>query len=197
MFGMSRKERYGVVTLVVALDEAAAPSVRAVVARAAQRIVDADGRFEVASAEVAAACAALLDHLDHATHVAHGGEEVDDEAAADAFGQEQFADLSTRYLSSAPSGSGGPSTTASDAAGPEPGERRFVAMVTVGYAGQAPALETDLHDRDALTAALREVVSLHHADRLLLAHVHGAPAHADDKLTDEQMLVCFPELMAI
>jgi uncharacterized membrane protein len=49
----------------------------------------------------------------------------------------------------------------------------------------------------ALQAALKDVLALHHENALLLAHIHHAPAHPDDKLTDEQLLVHYPELLSL
>jgi Protein of unknown function (DUF1517) len=184
----SKKKRYGVTNVFVALDQAAFSRVLDVCARAEDEIAAGGEDFAIASAAVAKVAGFLLDATDHATHAAVFGEQFRDEGEAGAFGQECFTELSTRYLSGP---DGGEATRAL------PGEKRAVVMLTVAYAGERPALEEPPGSVLALQAALRDILALHHANGLLLAHIHHAPAHPDDKLTDEQLLVHYPELLSL
>lgn len=181
--------RHVVTNLFVALDTFA--PVLDECARSERRIVESDGDFDVASEELARIAGTLLDLRPKWTHAALFGEVLKSADDADAVAQECFADLSTRYLS-------GPDGT-SDAhqVDVQPGERRAVVMLTLAYQGEEPALERDVADAVGLEEALRAIVSLHHRGRLLVAHIHHAPAHPEDRLTDEQMLVNYPELMSL
>lgn len=187
LFG--KKKRFVVTNLFVAVDESAFVPVLTLCARAEQRIVASEGNFDVASEQIAKVAGGLIDVREHWTHAALFGDVVDDEGQADSIAQEAFADLSTRYLSAG-----------DDDARPvevNPGERRAVAMLTVAFEGEEATLERDVENVLLLEESLQRIVALHHQGRLLVAHVHHAPAHPEDKLTDEQLLVNYPELMTL
>lgn len=190
LFG--KKKRFVVTNLFVAVDGAAFTAILTLCGRAEQRIVASEGDFDVASEQIAKVAGGLIDQREHWTHAAIFGDVVDDEGQADATAQEAFADLSTRYLSA---GDEEPRPEAKVSV--EPGERRAVAMLTVAYEGEEPALERDAGNVVELEEALQKIVALHHQGRLLVAHVHHAPAHPEDRLTDEQLLVNYPELMTL
>lgn len=188
----SKKKRVVVSNVFVALDQGAFSRALAVCASAEEEIAAGGEDFAVASAAVAKVAGFLLDATDHATHAAVFGEQFKDEGEAGTYGQECFADLSSRYLA-------GPDDAEAARARSEelPGEKRAVVMLTVAYEGERPALEEPPGSVLALQAALKDILALHHAGALLLAHIHHAPAHADDKLTDEQLLVHYPELLSL
>ena len=184
----SRRPRIVVTNLFVALDTASFADVLTLCTQAEARIAEGGADFRVASDALAQVCGALLDRLANATHAACFGEVFDREDEAFAFGQACFADLSSRYLAAPDTGTPAPA---------EPGERRAVVMLTAAFNGEQPALEGALDSGPAVEAALRALVALHHQDALLVAHIHHAPAHPDDRLTDEQMLVNYPELLSL
>jgi hypothetical protein len=186
-----KKPRIAVVNLLVALDAAAAAPVRDAAVGATRRIVDARGDFDVTKDAVDRMVRLLLEHADAWTHVASGGEIFDDAAAADAYGAECFADLSSRYLA------GGDREAHPEAKAVRPGHERTVVMITLAYQGTCEPLEQPLADRLPLEEALRAVLALLAADRVDLAHLHVAPAHDGDHLDDERMLVGFPELLTL
>ena len=188
LFG--RKRRFVVTNLFVAVDESAFSAILTLCSGAQKRIADSGDDFAVASEELAHVAGGLLDRLDSATHAACFGEVFDDEGEAGDHGQECFAELSTRYLAAPDDARGAPEQAM-------PGERRAVVMLTVGYEGERPALENPPDSVVALKEALTQLVALHHMDALLLAHVHHAPSHPEDKLTDEQMLANYPELLSL
>ena len=72
-------------------------------------------------------------------------------------------------------------------------ERRCVVMLTCSYAGENEDVERELHDRLDLARVLQGIVALNERGALTSAHLHVAPAHPDDRLTDEQMLGFDPE----
>lgn len=183
------RKRYVVTNVFVALDEAAFSPILEVCGEAQRRIVGQPDDFEVATGELARVAGAVLDRRDHMTHAACFGEVFDDEGDAESAGQSAFADLSTRYLAAADDG-GAPSEIM-------PGERRAVVMLTIAYEGEERALEGDLGSVVDVEDALKAIIEMHHRGRLLLAHLHHAPAHPEDKLTDEQLLVNYPELLSL
>jgi hypothetical protein len=190
LFG--KKKRFVVTNLFVAVDASAFLPVLTLCARAEQRIVASDGNFDVASEQIAKVAGGLIDQREHWTHAALFGDVVDDEGQADAVAQEAYADMSTRYLSA-----GDDDDKGSVEVEVNPGERRAVAMLTVAFEGEEAALERDVENVVLLEESLQKIVALHHQGRLLVAHVHHAPAHPEDKLTDEQLLVNYPELMTL
>ena len=191
-FGKKKKERHVVATVLVAIDGEAFQPLLATTARAAQAIITAGGDFDVASRKLADVARALLDHEVNWSAGALGGDVYD--AEEDAAGQiaDVYADLSGRYRSAGdddavPRESG---TGTSD-------ERRCVVMLTCSYAGENDDVERELHDRLDLARVLQGIVALHERGALTSAHLHVAPAHPDDRLTDEQMLALFPELVPL
>jgi uncharacterized membrane protein len=69
--------------------------------------------------------------------------------------------------------------------------------LTIATEGEVPALETDLADLDALTDGLKTLSTLHYQERLRAVQVHFAPAKFGDRLTDEQLLSNYPELIPL
>lgn len=192
MFGFARKkkDRVAVATLALCIDGEGFGPVQRKVNAAADRIVQADGGFDVAAHETADVARALLDHEDHWHSGALAGDVFDAEEDASAHLGEVYADLSSRYASS----EGGDRREQGDGTS---AERRCVAMITVAYRGESADVERDLHDRLDAARVLRGIVALREQGALLAAQVHVAPSHPDDRLTDEQLLANFPELVAL
>jgi hypothetical protein len=195
IFGFGKKKRHVVATALVAVDGDAVAPVMARAVTAARAIVDAasgdgDEAFGVASAEVAAVARTLLDHELDWRDASLGGDVYDSEAEAAAGLADVFADLSGRYLA----GDGAAEAPGSVAAA---ASRRCVVMLTVVYAGERDDIERELNDRRDLQSVLTGIVGLHERNALLAAQVHVAPAHPEDRLTDEQLLLCFPELQSV
>jgi len=193
-FGKKKKDsRHVVATVLVAVDGDAFVPAIVKVTRAAQRLAADDGRgvdtFAGASQALADTARVLLDHEANWDQAALGGDVFDSEDDASAQVAEVYADLSGRYSSS-------PADNDLDkAAGDDTSrERRAVVMLTACYQGEDADVERELNDRLDLARVLRGLIALHERDALLAAHIHVAPAHVDDRLTDEQLLMLFPEL---
>ena len=195
-FGKKKKDsRHVVATVLVAVDgEAFVPAI-VKVTRAAQRIAADEGRgadtFAGASQALADTARVLLDHEVNWDSAALGGDVFDSEEDASAQVAEVYADLSGRYSA------GADDEMSKDDADGTSRERRAVVMLTACYQGQDDDIERELNDRLDVARVLRGLIALHERDALLAAQIHVAPAHVDDRLTDEQLLVLFPELSSI
>lgn len=186
-----KKPRIVVANLLVALDGADGRAVLPELVDATRRIAQDGTDFAVASTQVARACELLLGRETAWSHAAHWGEIFTDEGDASAYADDAFADASGRYLSEGAEADQG---RADDDA---PAHDKVVAMITVAYEGEQSALEAPANDVVALRAALDAIRALHARDALLVAHLHVAPSHPEERLTDERLLVSFPELMSL
>ncbi len=52
-------------------------------------------------------------------------------------------------------------------------------------------------DREALEDGLKSIINLHYQGRLRAIQVHFSPAQLGDELTNEQLLLNFPELLPL
>ena len=191
--GKKKKNRHVVATILVAVDGDAFGALLTTTARAANAIVKSDGDFEVAADKLAEVARALLDHEPSWTAAALGGDVFDDEGDAATQVSEVWADLSSRYRSSDDGGDVIPRAAGEGTSR----ERRCVVMLQASYVGEREDIERELHDRLDLARVLRGLVALASSDALTSVHLHVAPAHPDDRLTDEQLLALFPELTSL
>ncbi len=190
MFSWFGQKRYVVATVLVGLSGLTAAPLLGVLNRASRKILDSDGDFAVTSAELATACGALIDYETSWTHTANWGEVFTKEEQAGDYGAEMFTDLSQRYLSS-----GEESSQAIPPSAKPP--QNIVVMLTVAYLGEEPTLENPLTSATGLQQALNAIVSLYRKNQLQLAHLHYAPARFGDDLDADQLLVNYPELVAL
>ena len=78
-----------------------------------------------------------------------------------------------------------------------PVTRNLIVMITVAYTGEVPELEADLANMSALKAGLKALINLHYQQKLEAIQVHFSPAQLGDELTNDQLLVNFPELVPL
>jgi len=191
VFNWLRGKRYVVTTIMVGLNGRVAAPLLATLNRATQTIVEYDGEFEVASAELSRIAGALVDYETSWSHSANWGEVFKKEEEAGDYGADCFAQNSQRYLSSGD----GPVTETAPVQVKAP--QNIVVMLTVAYEGEIQDLEASLTSTESLKRALSAIVALHNRDQLQVAHLHYAPAHFGDDLDDDQLLVNYPELVAL
>lgn len=195
--GLFDRKRHTVTTIIVVVDAEDARSTYSILERATNRISAAEDDHGAASAAVADVAGFLLQSRAAWTHVANWGEVFRREEDAASYGDEMFAECAGRYLSSSDAGGRAPTEGESQlralrgGGGPHP----VVVMLTIGYQGEVPALEKTLATRNDVDAALSAVIALHHRDALDLAALHFAPNHADEVVTDDQLVMNFPELL--
>jgi hypothetical protein len=158
----------------------------------AQRAVDNKGDLDTVGEDLVELCQTLLQYDVYWHSAANEGDVFwSEEDAADSL-DEQFFDSAQRY---------GNSEDAPESL--DPGElaipitQNIVVILTLAYEGESPELETDLSDISALRKALKAIAQLHFRGQLRAMQVHFAPAQLGDQLTDQQLLMNFPELLPL
>jgi Protein of unknown function (DUF1517) len=160
----------------------------------ARDAIDADGDLTVLGECLVEVCNHLLQYDNYWQSAANEGDVFWDEGEAGDYVEELFTDSAERYLSE-------PEYTDSvyDKNSPLslPVTRNVVVMITVAYEGEVPALETDIADISALKLGLKAMINLHYQQKLRAVQVHFSPAQLGDELTNDQLLVNFPELIPL
>jgi hypothetical protein len=160
--------------------------------QAALKAIEADGDFEVMGEGLVDICQHLIQMQCNWQAAANEGDVFWDEGEAGDYITALFTDSAQRYLSDAIADdfdSDSPLTLAVT--------HHLVVMIAIAYTGEAPALETNLADRHALEEGLKTVMNLHYQGQLEAIQVHFSPAQLGDILTEEQVLLNFPELMPL
>lgn len=160
----------------------------------ARRAIAADGDLEVLGEGLVEICNHLLQYDNYWQSAANEGDVFWDEGAAGDYVEELFTDSADRYLSEPQY-----SDSVYDRNSPLslPVTRNVVVMITVAYEGEVPALETDLANISALKVGLKALINLNYQQRLRAIQVHFSPAQLGDELTNDQLLVNFPELIPL
>jgi hypothetical protein len=162
--------------------------------QAAYKTIEADGDFEAMGEGLVDICQHLIQMQNYWQSAANEGDVFWDEGEAGDYVTALFTDSAQRYLSDA------------IAADFDPDEdspltlsltRNLIVMIAIAYTGEAPALETNLADRHALVEGLKTVMNLHYQGQLEAMQVHFSPAQLGDILTEEQVLINFPELIPL
>jgi hypothetical protein len=188
------RTRFVVCRLFIHLTGEEAAPLLGVLNRAAREAVNADGDLAVLGAGLVEICQNLLQHDLYWQSAANEGNVFWDEGEAGDYINELFTDSAQRYLSE-------PNLTPSPLEPNQPLSlpitHNLIVMITVAYIGEVPELETDLANLSALKAALTALINLHYQDRLPAIQVHFSPAQLGDQLTNDQVLLNFPELIPL
>jgi hypothetical protein len=159
--------------------------------REARQAVAAEGNLETLGEGLVEIAQSLLQFEMNWQSAANEGDVFWEEGEAAEFVNELFTDSAQRY------GSAERSDTETDDRVSVPLTRNLVVMLTVAYEGEVPALECDLANSIALRAGLKALINLHYEERLRAIQVHFSPAHFAEDLTDEQLLLHYPELIPL
>ncbi|MGB7709344.1 MAG: DUF1517 domain-containing protein [Microcoleus sp.] len=188
------KTRFAVCRVFVHLTGEEVAPVLGVLNSTARDAIDADGDLTVLGECLVEVCNHLLQYDNYWQSAANEGDVFWDEGEAGDYVEELFTDSAERYLSE-------PQYTdsVSDKNSPLslPVTRNVVVMLTVAYEGEVPALETDLANISALKLGLKAMINLHYQQKLRAVQVHFSPAQLGDELTNDQLLVNFPELIPL
>ena len=160
--------------------------------RTGREAIDSEGDLEVMGEGLVEICQNLLQMNLYWFSVANEGDVFWSEGEAGDYVNELFTDSAARYLSESVSGEVGekePLTL--------PVTDNLVVMITIAFEGESAALETSLADREALEDGLKSIINLHYQGRLRAIQVHFSPAQLGDELTNEQLLLNFPELLPL
>jgi uncharacterized membrane protein len=160
--------------------------------RTGREAIDSEGDLEVMGEGLVEICQNLLQMNLYWFSVANEGDVFWHEGEAGDYVNELFTDSAARYLSESVSsqlGENEPLTL--------PVTDNLVVMITIAFEGESAALETSLADREALEDGLKSIINLHYQGRLRAIQVHFSPAQLGDELTNEQLLLNFPELLPL
>jgi len=160
--------------------------------RTGREAIDSEGDLEVMGEGLVEICQNLLQMNLYWFSVANEGDVFGNEGEAGDYVNELFTDSAARYLSESVSSQVGekePLTL--------PVTDNLVIMITIAFEGESAALETSLADREALEDGLKSIINLHYQGRLRAIQVHFSPAQLGDELTNEQLLLNFPELLPL
>jgi hypothetical protein len=187
------RTRYVVCRLFIHLAGEEVAPLLGILNRAAREAVESDGDLDVLGEGLVEICQNLLQYDVYWQSAANEGDVFWNEGEAGDYVNELFTDSAQRYLSepdfSEPSESDEPLLL--------PVTRNLVVMITVAYTGEVPELETNLASMDALRAGLKALINLHYQERLEAIQVHFSPAQLGDELTNDQLLLNFPELVPL
>jgi hypothetical protein len=190
---LTGKTRYVVSRIFIHLRGPDIPPLLGVLNQAGRAAIDADGDLTVMGESLVDICQHLLQLDASWERAANEGEVFWAEGDAGDYVNELFTDSAQRYLADLPSGA--ESTT--DDWLTIPLTPNLVVMLTVAFTGEVPDLETNLADREALGYGLKALINLHYQHQLEAIQVHFSPAQLGDELSDEQVLLNFPELVPL
>lgn len=186
--------RYVVCRLMVHLSGQEVAPLLGVLNKAAQSALDSEGNLQVMGEGLVDVSQSLLQYRSHWRSAANEGDMFWQEGEAGDYVEELFTDSAQRYLSNSEFEDVSPNLDESLAL---PITHNLVVLITVAFEGEVPQLETDLSDIGALQAGLKALINLHYQERLRAIQVHFSPARLGDELTDEQLLLNFPELIPL
>ncbi|MDF0556059.1 DUF1517 domain-containing protein [Kamptonema sp. UHCC 0994] len=191
---MTGQTRLVVCRLFVHLEGEEVAPLLGVLNRTARQAIDAEGDLEILGQGLVEICTQLLQYDTYWRSAANEGDVFYDESQAADYVDELFTDSAQRYLSE-PDFSG--YNQGKDATLSLPVTKNLIAIITVAYEGEIPTLENDLASMTALKNGLKALINLHYQEKLRAIQVHFSPAQFGDELTDDQVLMNFPELIPL
>lgn len=188
---MSGRTRFVVCRIFLHLAGAEVAPLLGVLNEAGREAIESDGDMQVLGEQMVRVCESLLEYETFWRSASNEGDAVWDEGEAGDYINELFTDSASRY------GSATEFAGNSDADFAIPVTQNVVVMLAVAFEGEAPELETNLADVNALRAGLKALINLHYRGTLRAIQVHFSPAQLGDELTSDQLIENFPELIPL
>lgn len=190
---LTGKRRIVVVRLFIVLIGAESTTLLGVLNRAAQDAIESDGELAIMGESLVEICESLLQRETNWSSVHNEGDVFWSEEEASDYLNELFTDASRRYLSEtdqpSPQDLGQPLTL--------PITPNVVVMLTLALEGEAPDLEADLSNVEALRRGLAQICTLQAQQRLRAIQVNYSPDQMGYVLTDDHLMQQFPELIPL
>lgn len=190
---MTGRTRYVVARIFIHLRGQEIAPILGVLNQAGRNSIESEGDLEVTGEGLVEICQNLLRMNVYWESAANEGDVFWDEGEARDFVNELFTDSAQRYLAEM-KGEDLPDSTIPLSL---PATSNIVIMLTVASTGEIPDLETNLAEREALEYGLKALINLHYQHKLEAIQVHFSPAQLGDELTNEQVLLNFPELIPL
>ncbi len=190
---MTGRTRYVVARIFIHLRGQEIAPILGVLNQVGRNSIESEGDLEVTGEALVEICQNLLQMNVYWESAANEGDVFWDEGEAGDFVNELFTDSAQRYLAEM-TGEDLPDSTIPLSL---PATSNIVIMLTVASTGEIPDLETNLSDREALEYGLKALINLHYQHKLEAIQVHFSPAQLGDELTNEQVLLNFPELIPL
>jgi hypothetical protein len=190
---MTGKTRYGVTRLFIHLSGDNVTPLLGLLNQQAREAVDSEGDFDVLGEGLVDISQKLIEMRYSWQSAANEGDIFWDEGEAGDYVTELFTDSAQRYLSEPNLDDIGEENTPLSL----PVTPNVIVMITIAFTGESPDLETNLADFEALECGLKALINLQYNGKLEAIQVHFSPAQFGDILTDEQLLVNFPELVPL
>lgn len=189
---MTGKTRYVVSRIFLHLSGEEITPLLGILNEAARNAIDNDGDLEIIGEGLVTVCQSLLQRQTYWQSVANEGDVFWNEGDAGDYVTALFTDSAQRYLSEGVGEEEFPQGGLS-----LPMTRNIVVMITVAFTGEVVDLETDLSNLSALESGLKALINLHHQGKLQAIQIHFSPAKLGDELTNDQLLINFPELVPL
>jgi hypothetical protein len=189
---LSGKTRYVVCRIFLHLAGEEIAPLLGLLNRVARDAMASEGDLEVMGEGLVEICQNLLQNSLYWFSAANEGDVFWQEGEAGDYVNALFTDSAQRYLSELHYEEVGESEPLTLPLTPN-----LVVMISVAFTGESPELETNLADRELLADALKATINLHYQERLEAIQVHFSPAKLGDELSNDQLLLNFPELVPL
>lgn len=189
----SGKTRFVVSRIFIHLAGESVAPLLGVLNEVAREAINAEGDLEILGEGLVRVCQNLLQMEVYWQSAANEGDVFWDEGEAGDYVNELFTDSAQRYLSEV----NFEEELDADEALTLPVTRNLVVMIAVAFTGEAPELETNLADIEALEIGLKALINFHYQEKLEAIQIHFSPAQLGDELNGEQLLMNFPELIPL